>query len=686
VLLSVSSWQPGEESLWTWVGRRLAEDYPALTGRNHPAIEELDVGGALLPVLDGLDEIPAELHVSAIESVDLATAGGVPFVLTCRAEEYERAVTGGGRALSAAAVVEVQPVDLTAAANFLAQSGPLAAARWQPVLAELRDDPQAPLSRALTTPLAVWLARTAYTDPRADPVELIDRTRFPDAGSIENHLLDSYLPAVYVRRTGEPDPRHAYGPDQVRRWLGRIASELSGRRTYDLAWWTLYTRTRVPVVFAFLAGVYAFILRTTVDLAGGALSVAITSAVVGPLALGIGATALAVRLNQRARSGLAGGGAPHGWGRRWQWVGRIASGVGAGIVLMAGFTVAAIPTGVVHPDDVLLVLGFFGLGIGLGAGVASALAIPYRASRRTTGVPAAVRERLATAGATGLPMGVLYGLDLNDPMRVDLLWSGGVALATAIAILAVYGPLASLLAVPGSPHRLTIRLRGRGRHVRRLLLAGAAFGPAIGVQIVAVLLTMTLTLEFANSDSHGPSPAYLDWSFVAPLAAAGAVVGLVIGILVGFGRALFDSADAVQATSPHRLLRQDRAAALLAAALIVPSAVLAMLLPSLVNAWMSAEPPKLVTQDRTAAALFYGLAGVLIASSIVTLRFPWAAFVVTRWRLALTGRLPLRLMSFLADAWRRGVLRQAGGVYQFRHAHLQDHLTLTVGTRSRPRS
>jgi hypothetical protein len=39
----------------------------------------------------------------------------------------------------------------------------------------------------------------------------------------------------------------------------------------------------------------------------------------------------------------------------------------------------------------------------------------------------------------------------------------------------------------------------------------------------------------------------------------------------------------------------------------------------------------------------------------------------------LTGRLPWRLPEFLDDAYRRGVLRRAGAVYQFRHARLQEH-------------
>lgn len=36
--------------------------------------------------------------------------------------------------------------------------------------------------------------------------------------------------------------------------------------------------------------------------------------------------------------------------------------------------------------------------------------------------------------------------------------------------------------------------------------------------------------------------------------------------------------------------------------------------------------------------------------------------------------LPWGLMHFLDDAYQRGLLRQVGAAYQFRHARLQDHL------------
>lgn len=56
-------------------------------------------------------------------------------------------------------------------------------------------------------------------------------------------------------------------------------------------------------------------------------------------------------------------------------------------------------------------------------------------------------------------------------------------------------------------------------------------------------------------------------------------------------------------------------------------------------------------------------------------RSAWVDFVESRAYLAVGHKLPWRLMSFLQDAHEhRGVLRQIGTVYQFRHIELQRHL------------
>jgi hypothetical protein len=73
-------------------------------------------------------------------------------------------------------------------------------------------------------------------------------------------------------------------------------------------------------------------------------------------------------------------------------------------------------------------------------------------------------------------------------------------------------------------------------------------------------------------------------------------------------------------------------------------------------------------------AIPVGIVFGLAAGLCVCLARAWGGFAVTRLWLALRGQLPLQLMRFLDDARRRGVLRQVGAVYQFRHARLQDRL------------
>ncbi|MDH6109613.1 hypothetical protein P3T36_000384 [Kitasatospora sp. MAP12-15] len=68
-----------------------------------------------------------------------------------------------------------------------------------------------------------------------------------------------------------------------------------------------------------------------------------------------------------------------------------------------------------------------------------------------------------------------------------------------------------------------------------------------------------------------------------------------------------------------------------------------------------------------------GLAGTVCYALALTTWGQWVLF--TRIWLPLTGRLPWATIAFLDDAYQRGVLRQVGAVYQFRHARLQTHLS-----------
>jgi uncharacterized membrane protein len=71
-----------------------------------------------------------------------------------------------------------------------------------------------------------------------------------------------------------------------------------------------------------------------------------------------------------------------------------------------------------------------------------------------------------------------------------------------------------------------------------------------------------------------------------------------------------------------------------------------------------------------AVGLLFALLTALLASWVI----PWPRYQMVRAWLALKGDIPWRLLAFVKDAHRRGVLRQVGSVYQFRHARLQDRL------------
>jgi len=74
---------------------------------------------------------------------------------------------------------------------------------------------------------------------------------------------------------------------------------------------------------------------------------------------------------------------------------------------------------------------------------------------------------------------------------------------------------------------------------------------------------------------------------------------------------------------------------------------------------------------RSACGIAAGISAGIISSYVYA---AWPSYVIARVWLASHHLLPWTLMRFLADAHKRGVLRQVGTVYQFRHIELQHRL------------
>jgi len=161
------------------------------------------------------------------------------------------------------------------------------------------------------------------------------------------------------------------------------------------------------------------------------------------------------------------------------------------------------------------------------------------------------------------------------------------------------------------------------------------------------------------------------WRALVPGAGVGAFLGgfaAVAGLVL---RTLQEPADRPLVLTPERSLRQDRAAALVRSTSLW-ALTSALLLTAVFSLQDGANIPGLSGQPWLAV----GPTALALSA--------WGRFLTVRVWCAVTGQLPWRLMAFLKDAHVRGVLRQVGAVYQFRHVRLQERLTLPAPDRREP--
>lgn len=429
VLLPLASWNPRHEHLDAWLARRLVEEYPGLanTATYGPdAGLRLVLEGRVIPVLDGLDETPPGLHTAAIDALDQAVGAGRPLVVTCRGAEYELAVRAAGSFLTRAAVVEIEPVEIEDAVDFLTARRRPGETRWGPLVDRLRREPTGALAQALRTPLMVDLARTAYANPATDPGELRDTERFPDRAAIERHLLDAYLPSVYARRPNPParlDQPRDYDPAHVERWLTFLARRLERERTRDLAWWRLDHAVPRLVVGLYLGLPPGLLFVLTGLLAADPLTAAIygvSFAAAGVVTHSIGRRPGPQRV-EAAFTGIAG-----------RFARRFTVGAVAGACLGVGWS---LPTGVI---------GLVAVVFGLAVGVHVWLGTPLDANRVSRPDTVLRQDRAAALSFTlafTVSLGLFYGLALtltqdeptveilNGSFDVVLSLAGGIAAA-----------------------------------------------------------------------------------------------------------------------------------------------------------------------------------------------------------------------------------------------------------------
>jgi hypothetical protein len=207
------------------------------------------------------------------------------------------------------------------------------------------------------------------------------------------------------------------------------------------------------------------------------------------------------------------------------------------------------------------------------------------------------------------------------------------------------------------PSRFRLRAHGWARRLR------VRFGPRLLVGFVG---GVGLGLILGVASAAGLNPIGLTGFGFAGGLATGVGLGTLSGLGWGLTAGLEAPIDIRSAVSPTDLLRTNRATVLvqfLAWGLVLGLAHLLVI--TLADGHV--DPGGFLLD------LVLGPVGGLAVGTSLTAWGRWLVFA--RVWLPLTGRLPWSIARFLDDACRRGVLRQVGAVYQFRHTRLQAHLT-----------
>ncbi|APU15894.1 MULTISPECIES: helix-turn-helix domain-containing protein [Actinoalloteichus] len=241
----------------------------------------------------------------------------------------------------------------------------------------------------------------------------------------------------------------------------------------------------------------------------------------------------------------------------------------------------------------------------------------------------------------------------------------------------IYGLLVVLLGNPVGPSRVRMRLSGHtwaglaralpvvvprvGNGLLGGFIIGLGFGPVgtLGRGLVSGLPPTTeqvISMTLINSLLYA------------------IIFGVAVGAVLGVMAALETPLDLATVTGPASMLASNRRIALRQALIVTPLLTLAIgsVGAAMAGLFESSLGPLKWGMD---SILITGGGGGVMGAACYCLGFTaWGQWLaLTRIWLPLTGRVPWPVMTFLADAHRRGILRRTGVVYQFRHARFHRH-------------
>ncbi|WPO69484.1 NACHT domain-containing protein [Streptomyces sp. KN37] len=618
VLFSLASWNP-HEPLKRWLADQLRGQYPGLratvtvptsSGTAGDLAEALLESDRILPLLDGFDELPEHLHPLALDALNRALPARRPLVLAARSTAYRAAVSGQGPTLRLNGAAVVQL---------------------------LPPDPER---------VATYLHRDAggpHTPGAARWNAVIDQlgTDSPVGQALSTPLGLFLARTIYNPRPGtgrshpvpHPDElcdRQAF-PDRAAVAQHLFRSFIPAAYAPDGPQPSRWSAAQAQRAFIFLARFQESHCHGSPDLAWWELRRAVPRGVqclVGGLVLGL------------LWWGAAGAVGDYDYGTV-KVLSVVSSGTAGAITGMRAYgrSVSA------------LLFGLVGVTVG---GLVFFL------------VDGTASFFVATNAVAGCLVGVMLGCLVFRPFRRSAAASAGPQRPREGLIGGLWGLTAIVATALGW---VLIGYDLVGVFLGGLCggLAGEVTGRRVRRQVGG----------FAVGFTGG---AVGGWPFEDQFLAA-VLAGLVCGGLMvavyGTGRALTSrTPDLRSGIGASRLFTTDRRAFLLVGLVLaaVTGAVFGLVFATPIGDEFGLGSST-ATVGIDSRIMLGVMTGAAIAPMLGTAAATWPHLVIARTYLAMRRRLPRELMAFLQDAHdHRGVLRQVGHVYQFRHIDLQRHL------------
>jgi len=598
VLIPIASWNPRLADLNTWIVDRIAQTYYS---------DKIEVPihlirqRKIMPVLDGLDEIPEKLRAEALNAIDRSTYTESPVIITCRTEDYTTTIQSARSPLAHTMVVEIDAVSCQDAITYLRESSPHSPERWNQLAQYLSTNPSSITAETLRSPLMVYLTRTMFESSDTEPLELSNQKLFPSSIDIENYLLANYIKASYPnfpRRLGERTSPDNWDSAHAERWLQAFAAGLERDNKLELQWWRLsktYMLVVTELINTVMIGLFAF---------GGWI---LFGSTFGRSHVG----------SKHAQLGQL----------PWEIYGLI---FGLALVIVPVGTFRLATHGTVRtqrPGDRGLTLWH-------------ALAVSVIVIAVTIFIGNEI-DSYGSAGAAGIILGSTCGY---------IMWviEGGIArpqwrrvvASGALARMGCAGSLLLYLILVAVPFVLFSVIRSAWVavpiYIPILLATGVLFGGKGTSSAVARGAPEPLMWQAAPVINDAMSSSY---SMLMQIEDA--------------------KPEPARITDPISSVKRSFHAAVSDGVFVGAACMLATI---------AISGPRLSTG---VAGVFAICAGIGSASGGL-----WGCFVVVRLLLWLGRKSPLRLMMFLEDATRRGILRQIGPVYVFRHSKVQKYLAL----------